>query len=1410
MTRNVEEELTEYERERLAKIERNKALMERLALAKLATDAGVGANDSGGRGGRGGRGRPKGSGGRGRGRGQEPRGPARQSSRVEKLKKEAALTAWKGCRVETSLRSHPNWEVEAEVMCLGVAEEEDRAFGGELVPRNYFIEGWVADEAYVAWTDSDGWHHVIWGEDNIKEDKRHIQTDEGGCASASSAALVILNEKVRRHMREYERNTKRRAQNAVHMLCEAEAPSWFRERPYKPTFVDRRARALWDVQNSATVMNAYNATMYSKGGGANAQQQVSIADASYSKMSYVERGRVDVLEGQVKDACVACGVSKERTTMMRLGPDKARSLCNACGLFYACMGHTDRPKGFADELNMLVEAKPIGAKVEDTRDSNNFEVKVELSVDENERVNLQWKLEEAPKLPGVAVKKEGDDDDGSDDDDDNSEDTARALKQVADVVEDYPLDAVNWDSLPHFTKLVTLAGSGCISNAQVLADEMPDEMRVKRTVPFAAHSHLERMARSGRYEKFAGNLTLTERYRPFTKEFGPEDIDGLTLFGYLNDKVQESLEAHRERRIQLASMDEGEEKRVLANEIAAEEHEGQKNFDYNVFSSIDRFQRAAERAIRNVEREQERERRAKEAEEEEIRQQAEAEFRGQFPVKKGICDMGESLGLTEEEMAKYDGLEDIPEPINVVCSGRIGVLQTMARPRCERIHDVESNTIMGPGEFERLAGCGSAKKWKSSVRMLQSDGKPGVSMGTYLIECGDEKGDSVVGRRVAIWWPTEELFFFGRIEGYNVGNGEHQVRYDDAQKEECMLFMQRVKWLDDDVPPLGNDSASTAPVLKFVRPPGVAGAKDATFRVNLGAFDVYARAKPSGTMMKNSERRKCYEILNTVRGVKDDDRMLCEPFEKLPSRQALPEYYETIKCPVDCASIERMLRKSSGGYPSVWYFLVAMELMFTNCKRFNDPEALLYKDSDVLRNVYIKAVAEKFPGQIVPPQITVYDSVDEPAWDKPADDGVLEDEADPFPVLYSPPKEKPKVTDPSRRAKPRAREDDSDSDSDRAYRPKKTLRRAPRDRRFPNDPIQATKHVLARVKGNALPPQEILDILTSKGVKDFENARRPLAAFSALLRQHPLDFIEARGGAVWELAEKEEVETESDEDDFLDHYRNASAPKPPPPLQMSKADTDLCKGVMRAIRACKTKTGRSRSVDFELLPTRKVMPEYYRAISNPIDLGSIQRCLLSGGYPTLWKFLIAIELMLSNCQAYNESKSMLYGDAEVLREVVAEAVHEKYPGHPLPKRDSVYDAKQCEDPNWKPDAKRPVLKFTMKKPVAMEIDQEPFNPPAPCKKCEMCDASRTNECFEIALKRAVHEKLPGAIVADKRSYLRSEIIEVYWAPEDTWFRAKVIKYSHARREHTVRYEADDTEETLQLWHKDSPARFPAR
>ena len=44
------------------------------------------------------------------------------------------------------------------------------------------------------------------------------------------------------------------------------------------------------------------------------------------------------------------------------------------------------------------------------------------------------------------------------------------------------------------------------------------------------------------------------------------------------------------------------------------------------------------------------------------------------------------------------------------------------------------------------------------------------------------------------------------------------------------------------------------------------------------------------------------------------------------------------------------------------------------------------------------------------------------------------------------------------------------------------------------------------------------------------------------------------------------------------------------------------------------------------------------------------RCLArAGGYTSVWTFLLAMELMLSNAQVFNEEKSPLWLDAEVLR-----------------------------------------------------------------------------------------------------------------------------------------------------------------
>lgn len=1306
------EELTEYERERLAKIERNKALMERLALAKLASDAGLGSE--------GGRGRGRGR-ARGRGRGpREKREPARTSSRVEKLRKESRLTSWRGTRIERRLATHWMVEVDADVQCLGTATEDDRNLSGVVVPRNYFVEGLVADEPYCAWTDDDGWHHMIWGEDNVRENKQHARTEEKGCASASAAASIILREISRRKMAAYNDFLAARAGRAVEMLISAVPPSW--PRPYFPTFVDPTAREKWTPQPVAAPFYQPSPEIATTLGIDSAEEEVKRKrdfrqqfSTDFFKRDSRDDNKIDVLDAsgvEMAAACIACGIPAESTTRMRVGPDRRRSLCTACGVYYATMGSICRPKGFLDELNLPFEFVDLSTSLDKPKVEK---VRVTLTHVSDDHAHFSLDVVEVEDVEmddveDVMALQRSDRDwirgDRHSAKPSRQEQYARYPEADGSAVEDYPLDTIDWSSVGHFTKLVLLAGTGKMSNKEVMEDKVPEVLDEKvmlfqRLVPFAAHTHLKRMVMSRRYEKYEMNITDSERYKPAQVDWKPEHIDGLTIFGYYEERVQESLEAHMERRVEAASMDDNDDtKRDLLATIATEDLESRRTFDYLVAKGIDSFAKAAEKAIRDVERERERARRQKEAEEEEARREAEIELYG---ARRFAVDMAEAIGYTEKEISQFEGEEEIPEPISMICNGHIGMLQTMGKSRAERVHDMDSGSIVGAGEFERMSGCGSSKKWKSSCKKLQDDGQPGVSMLTHLIERGDEKGDSVIGRRVGIWWPTESVFYLGFIEGYNVANGEHTIRYDDGQAEDVMLFMQRVKWLEGDVllPEHEGENEDENKQRVHIRPPGVAGAEEATVRVPLGGFSVYARVQPSTTTMKHSERRKCYEILNIVRNVEVDGRNLGAPFEKLPSRFVLPEYYSIIKCPVDCSSIERMLKKSTGGYPNVWFFLVAMELMFTNCKRFNDPASLLYRDSDVLRSAYLEAVEARFPGHPVPPSIKVYDSVDEPAWDKPASDGIIEDEDDPFPQTYVPPTMKTIVS------KKRQQADDSDSESEEyAARPRKSQRSAPRDRRVPKDPIQCASYILARVQGNAMPLAKLHEVMLEKGVTDFATSRRPLAALGALLRQHPLMFRDARGGELWELVEKVEVYSDdeivvNDENDHPQEMSDSAELTPPPPkLAMTRKETDYCRSVLSAIRASKDKKGRSHAEAFELLPTRKQLPAYYRAISNPIDLGSIQKCLNTGGYPSTWMFCVALELMLSNCQNYNEPSSVLYKDAEILRGVIAKKIQDEYPGHPLPERDSVYDAEKCVEPEWRaPTKKAPTLKFTMK-PVA--------------------------------------------------------------------------------------------------------------
>ena len=185
---------------------------------------------------------------------------------------------------------------------------------------------------------------------------------------------------------------------------------------------------------------------------------------------------------------------------------------------------------------------------------------------------------------------------------------------------------------------------------------------------------------------------------------------------------------------------------------------------------------------------------------------------------------------------------------------------------------------------------------------------------------------------------------------------------------------------------------------------------------------------------------------------------------------------------------------------------------------------------------------------------------------------------------------------------------------------------------------------------------------------ELAGARRPGLPFH--LRQHPDIFVESLtgNGAVFSINERlveysdddepagparkpttrakpKKSYADPDEDDFDDH--DAASPdhhggkrkrEEPHYDGLSPQQTEACKNILKKVKELKDRDGRQVAELFILLPTRKQLPDYYKQIAHPIDFDSIGKCLnKQGGYQTVWKFLLACELMLSNAQVYTST-----------------------------------------------------------------------------------------------------------------------------------------------------------------------------
>lgn len=73
-------------------------------------------------------------------------------------------------------------------------------------------------------------------------------------------------------------------------------------------------------------------------------------------------------------------------------------------------------------------------------------------------------------------------------------------------------------------------------------------------------------------------------------------------------------------------------------------------------------------------------------------------------------------------------------------------------------------------------------------------------------------------------------------------------------------------------------------------------------------------------------------------------------------------------------------------------------------------------------------------------------------------------------------------------------------------------------------------------------------------------------------------------------------------------------------------------------------------------PSKKLYPDYYEVISEPIDFLEIEAKIRAEQYANESDLVRDFKLMFANCRQYNEENSTIYEDANLMEKILLEKV----------------------------------------------------------------------------------------------------------------------------------------------------------
>uniref|UniRef100_A0A8C4UV97 Protein polybromo-1 n=1 Tax=Falco tinnunculus TaxID=100819 RepID=A0A8C4UV97_FALTI len=310
-------------------------------------------------------------------------------------------------------------------------------------------------------------------------------------------------------------------------------------------------------------------------------------------------------------------------------------------------------------------------------------------------------------------------------------------------------------------------------------------------------------------------------------------------------------------------------------------------------------------------------------------------------IYKRVLKMQQVMQAKKKELARRDDIEDGDSMISSATSdtgsskrkrytfllgmlGRRNVLEHKKNIRKQRMKILYNAVLEArePGTGRRLCDLfmvkPSKKDYPDYYKIILEP------MDLKMIE-HNIRNDKYVGEEAMI---EDMKLMFRNARHYNE---EGSQVYNDAHMLEKILKEKR-----KELGPLAEDDDVASPKLKLSRKSGIS---------------------PKKSKYMTPMQQKLNEVYEAVKNYTDKrGRRLSAIFLRLPSRSELPDYYVTIKKPVDMEKIRSHMMANK--YQDIDSMVEDFVMMFNNACTYNEPESLIYKDALVLHKVLLETRRE--------------------------------------------------------------------------------------------------------------------------------------------------------------------------------------------------------------------------------------------------------------------------------------------------------------------------------------------------------------------------------------------------------------------------------------------------------------------